>query len=252
MTFLEGELFHDKARNLTAYERLPIDFICTESWWHLLNGSYSTNREGTWQFTKGYQSIFFARCRDVINWMGALPRFEKELSGLRKASNRFYLQGVVMAFIECEFFHDARRNLIVYGRLSVDFICTELWWHLLKVSSSMMREATWPFRKITSRFYLQEIVMTFIEWELFHVKRSNLTVYEGSPSILFARSRDDIYWMVALPPFENELDRLRKAMAILFTRSRDGIYWMELFHDARRNLIVYERFPIDFICTELW
>jgi hypothetical protein len=31
MAFIEEELFHDERRNLTVYERLSIDFICTES-----------------------------------------------------------------------------------------------------------------------------------------------------------------------------------------------------------------------------
>jgi hypothetical protein len=30
MAFIEMELFHDKKRNLTVYERLPIDFIGKE------------------------------------------------------------------------------------------------------------------------------------------------------------------------------------------------------------------------------
>jgi hypothetical protein len=39
--------------------------------------------------------------------------------------------------------------------------------------------------------------MIFIEVELFHDKRMNLTVYESSRLILLAQSRDDIYWKEA-------------------------------------------------------
>jgi hypothetical protein len=31
MTFIEEGLFHDKKRNLTIYEKLPVDFIGNES-----------------------------------------------------------------------------------------------------------------------------------------------------------------------------------------------------------------------------
>jgi hypothetical protein len=67
-------LFHDKRRNLTVYESFLIDFICRNSWWHLLNGSSSTIREGTWPFTKFSSSIWFARCHDGIYCMGDLSR----------------------------------------------------------------------------------------------------------------------------------------------------------------------------------
>jgi hypothetical protein len=49
--------------------------------------------------------------------------------------------------------------------------------------------------------------MTFIEWERFHDKRTNITFYERLCSILFAQSHDAF------------------------------IEW-ELFHDERRNLTV--------------
>jgi hypothetical protein len=32
MNFIEGELSHDKRRNLTVYEKTLIDLICRESW----------------------------------------------------------------------------------------------------------------------------------------------------------------------------------------------------------------------------
>jgi hypothetical protein len=44
MSFIEGDVFHDKRRNLTVYEMLP-NFICRELGCHLLNGSSSTIRE---------------------------------------------------------------------------------------------------------------------------------------------------------------------------------------------------------------
>jgi hypothetical protein len=47
MAFMEEELFQNKRRNLTVYEIFQVDFIDTESWWLLLNGSSSTIREGT-------------------------------------------------------------------------------------------------------------------------------------------------------------------------------------------------------------
>jgi hypothetical protein len=45
-----------------------------------------------------------------------------ELDLSRKAPGRFYWHGVMMAFIEWKLFNDKRRDLIVYERLSVDFI----------------------------------------------------------------------------------------------------------------------------------
>jgi hypothetical protein len=72
--FIEEELFYDKRRNLTVYERLPVDFIGTESWWNLLNGSTTTIRERTCLFTKSSLSILFAQSHDGIYWMEAFPR----------------------------------------------------------------------------------------------------------------------------------------------------------------------------------
>jgi hypothetical protein len=37
---------------------------------------------------------------------------------------------------------------------------------------------------------------------------------------------------------------------ILLTESRDRIYWMGIFHDKRRNLIIYEKYQVDFIDKE--
>jgi hypothetical protein len=146
MAFIEWKLFHDKRRILTVYERLPVDFICTESRLDLLKGSSSTIRQASWPFTKGSSSILFAPSRDEINWMRALPRWEKEFDRLRNTS--------------------------------VNCICIESWWYLLNGSSSTIREATWPFTKGSRPFYLHRLVMTSIEWGLFHDERSKLTVYE--------------------------------------------------------------------------
>jgi hypothetical protein len=48
-----------------------------------------------------------------------------------KNSNSILLEGDEMGFIECELFHDKRRNLMVYEKLQPDFIRTESWWDLL-------------------------------------------------------------------------------------------------------------------------
>jgi hypothetical protein len=53
MTFIEWDLFHDKRRNLSVCERLLIDFICTKSWWQILNESSSTIKKGIWLLKKG-------------------------------------------------------------------------------------------------------------------------------------------------------------------------------------------------------
>jgi hypothetical protein len=63
--------------------------------------------------------------------------------------------------------------------------------------------------------------MTFIEADLFHDKRTNLTVYESTRSILLARNRDDIHWS-------------------------------ELFHAKRTSMNVYEKLSVDFIGRESW
>jgi hypothetical protein len=46
----------------------------------------------------------------------------KELERLQNIFGRFYLFLVVIDFNEEELFHDKRMNLIVYERVSVDFI----------------------------------------------------------------------------------------------------------------------------------
>jgi hypothetical protein len=141
-------VFHDKRTNFIVYKKQTFTWICIEFWWHLLNGSSSTIREGTWPFTSCFPLIWFAR--------------------------------IVMGFIEWELFHDKRRNLTFYEMLSVVFICTESWWHLLNGNSSAIREGTWGFTK-------------------------------GPHWILFARIPAMIDWMGALPRWEKELDILWNA-----------------------------------------
>jgi hypothetical protein len=65
MTFIEGELFQDKTRNLGVYESLFIDLICTESIWHFMKG-FSTIREKTSAFTKVSLLILFPYMVDGI------------------------------------------------------------------------------------------------------------------------------------------------------------------------------------------
>jgi hypothetical protein len=60
--------------------------------------------------------------------------------------------------------------------------------------------------------------MTFIDEELFHDKRSNLTIYEGSRSILLTQ--------------------------VLMTFIEG-----EVFHDKRTTLILYKTLPVNFIGT---
>jgi hypothetical protein len=174
--FIEWKFFHDKRKILIVYEMLHIDFIGNESWLNLLKGSSSTIREGTWH--------------------------------LRNAPVPFYLDRVLIEFIEEKFFHDRKRILIVYERLLVDFIWTKSWSHLLKLNSSTIREGSWSFIKAiwsilleqgsqdmywmgsftirewtwsftrgSDRFYLDGVLIPFIELELFHDKRTNLIVY---------------------------------------------------------------------------
>jgi hypothetical protein len=123
MTFIEGELFHVKRTNLSVYERVPVDFIFTESWWHLLNGRSSTIRDWTWPFTKSSLPILFTLSHYIIYWRGALPRQENEIEILRKAS--------------------------------INFIFTNSWWYLLKWCSSTLRDPTWPFKKSCASILLQ-------------------------------------------------------------------------------------------------
>jgi hypothetical protein len=66
--------------------------------------------------------------------------------------------------------------LIVYEMLPADFLaCIQE--TFIEGGSIMIREWIWLFTKDFGRFYCHGVVMVFIEWELFHNKRNNLTVY---------------------------------------------------------------------------
>jgi hypothetical protein len=60
-----------------------------------------------------------------------------------------------MTFIEWELFHVKITNFTVYEKLSINFIGTELGWHLLKGSSSTLRGRTWPFTKHAQSILLE-------------------------------------------------------------------------------------------------
>jgi hypothetical protein len=124
-----------------------------------------------------------------------------------------------MSFIECEFFHDKRMKMTVYEMLLVNFIGTESWWYLLKGSFSMVRERIWSFMKITWSILLTRNRVAFIEWELFHDKRTNLIAYE-------------------------------KIRIDFIDFQFDCFYWRELLQDKGRNLTLYEKLLVDFIGTE--
>jgi hypothetical protein len=63
----------------------------------------------------------------------------------------------------------------------------------LNGSSSTIRKRTYPLKKSFTRFYLQGVVISFIEGELFHDKRRNLTLYEKLMLILLTGNRDVSY-----------------------------------------------------------
>jgi hypothetical protein len=178
MTFIEWELFHDKKRNLTAYESLAVDLICRELWWYLLNGSSSTIREGIWLFTKS-------------------PR-------------GFYLQAVVMSFIEWELFHDKRMNLTFSANLLVIFICTNrngiYWIGVLSWNGNEFDH----LRIAPDWFYWHEVVIWFIEWVSSEIREGTWPFKKVSLWILLESKRDCIYWRGALPRLMNELDRFWK------------------------------------------
>jgi hypothetical protein len=71
-----------------------------------------------------------------------------------------------------------------YNEMVVDLV--ERWY-------STISQKFDPIRVIIIVLVWSEVVITFIEGELFHDKRRNLTVYEKLMSILLARSRDGIY-----------------------------------------------------------
>jgi hypothetical protein len=92
--------------------------------------------------------------------------------------------------------------------------------------------------------------MAFIEGNLFHDKRTNLTVYEKlSVDFIFAVSR----WHL----LNESSSRLREwtwlftksCRSILLARRCDDIYWKELFHVKRTNITDYKKLPVHFIGT---
>jgi hypothetical protein len=66
--------------------------------------------------------------------------------------------------------------------------------------------------------------MTFIEGEVFHDKRRNLTVYETLPLIIVSSSRKDIYWKELFHDKRRNLTVYEKLRRILLAQNRDGIY----------------------------
>jgi hypothetical protein len=74
MTFIEGEFFQDKRRNLPVYKRFLVDFFSTELYWYLLKKSLFTIREQTWPVMKRSLLILLAPSGDDIYWMSALPQ----------------------------------------------------------------------------------------------------------------------------------------------------------------------------------
>jgi hypothetical protein len=110
--FIEVDLFHDKRRNVIVYEKHPVNFISTESWWHLLKRSSITIREGTWPFTLGKDRFYDTRSRWHLLKRNSFTIREGTWP-FTKHKDRFYWHGVVMVFIEREPFYDKRRNLTI-------------------------------------------------------------------------------------------------------------------------------------------
>jgi hypothetical protein len=139
----------------------------------------------------------------------------------------FYLHWVAMAFIEWWLFRDEKRSSTVYERLSIDFIFTGSRWHLLNGCSSTIREATWPFTNGSCRFYLHGVVMAFIECEVFHEKRRNLTVYER---LMIDFNYTESGWYLWKKLVQNKrrnltLDTWRKTVFLFVEWNGNGIYW---------------------------
>jgi hypothetical protein len=183
--------------------------------------SSSTISKGTRLFMKSSQSILLGQSSDGIYWM--------------------------------KLFHDKKAKLTVYERIMVNFIGTELWWNLLNWGSSTKREGTWSFSK-SSLLILLERCSDDIYWRgFFHDKRANSTFYQRVSVNFIGRGSDNIYWIIALPRQINELDCLWKTPnRFYWNRVLMGFIEEELIHDNRTNLIVYEKHPVHFICTESW
>jgi hypothetical protein len=92
--------------------------------------------------------------------------------------------------------------------------------------------------------------MAFIEEEFFHNTRRNMTVYEMFPVDFTVM---ESWWHLlngSSTIKEGAWLFTKDSHSILLARSTDVIYWMKLFHDKRRNLIVYEKFLDDLIDTD--
>jgi hypothetical protein len=72
MEFFEEELFHDKRQNLNVHQKFPLDFIRTEFWWHLLNGTLIRYEKERDRLRKA-SVILLAVIHDGIYWMKAHP-----------------------------------------------------------------------------------------------------------------------------------------------------------------------------------
>jgi hypothetical protein len=163
MTFIEEKHFHNRRRNITVCELQPLYFNVTELWLHLLKG---------------------------------------------------------------KLFSDKRRKLFVDEKHLVDFLGTEFWWYLLNESSSTIRKGVWPFTKALIRFYWHEVLISFTEMESFHDKRRNLTVDEKLHVHFIGRKS---WWNLLNESFSTIREGIwpftKNSHTILLARSRDGIYW---------------------------
>jgi hypothetical protein len=156
-------------------------------------------REGTWPMTKSFRLILFVQICDEIDWMRDLLQWEKDRDDLRKTLSRFDWDAALMWFIELVLFHDKRKNLTIYEKLMVDFIDTELWWHLLNGSFFTIWERIWPFTNSTRSFLLIRYLKTLIESKSDRITEKTGPSMKCLRSILLATSRDEIYWMRTLP-----------------------------------------------------
>jgi hypothetical protein len=108
-------------------------------------------------------------------------------------------------------------------------------------------------RKIPGRFYLYWVVMAFIKWKLFHVKKTNLTFYERR-SFHFIVTEFWWHWMKGSS--STTKDRTwpftKSSQSIFVERRSDAFIEEENFQDKRRNLSIYEKLSVDFIEIESW
>jgi hypothetical protein len=170
-----------------------IDFIGMESRWHLLKGNFSMIKEGTWPFPK-FSGDFIG----MESWWHLLKgNFSMKKEGtwpFPKSAGRFYWHGVVKAFIEWVLFHDKGRNLTFYKIIRSILISNDSWWHLLKGSSSTIREKIYSLRITLCHFDRHGFVISIIKRELSHDKRKNFTVTKIVQSIILKLYRDAAFW----------------------------------------------------------